>query len=361
MFAIVDIETTGGTPQQSAITEIAVIVTNGKKIIEEYTTLINPQKNIHPYVSKLTGITNQMVANAPTFEQVADKLDEITKNCVFVAHNVAFDYSILKNMFYESGRIFQRELLCTVKLGRKVFPGLSSYSLGSLAKELNLTLEKGHRAYADTFATYELFKLIYGALQDKTLAYIESGEPRLTGIPEKDRILQAVPEATGIYYLHDANNEIIYVGSASNLRKKIWNHLTATKSRFAFSLQNSVSDVSYKLTGSELAARLLEINFIKKKKPLFNRKPKIVFPKHAEYPDKLWITDKGPDKQHKTVICTNFSKTFYAVVPVSEQILHPDQLADYNPQEFSGMNFYFTAIDYIKKQKVENWKKLQGK
>lgn len=358
MFAIVDIETTGGTPQQSGITEIAVIVTDGYEIIEEYSTLINPQKNIHPYVSKLTGITNDMVANAPVFEEVADKLYKITDNRIFVAHNVAFDYGILRNMFYDIGKTFNRNLLCTVKLGRKVFPGLHSYALSALAKDLNLTLEKGHRAYADTYATYELFKLIYSELQQKTFDFTESGEPRLTGVPEKDRMLQSLPETTGIYFLHDTHNEVIYVGSATNLRKKVWNHLTTNKGRFSFSLQKSIAGVSHQITGSELAARLLEINFIKKKKPLFNRKPKNILSAQRPFLSKILVIDKGPDKQHKTVILSDFSHTIYALMPQTEQAASLEFLQHHIKEQFAGVNYYYTVLEFIKKQKIETWKEL---
>jgi len=140
MYAIVDIETTGGSPQTEKITEIAILLYDGQKIVHEYATLINPEKEIPYFITALTGITNEMVATAPKFYEVAREIVELTENNIFVAHNSSFDYSFIRNEFKQLGYEFKRDQLCTVRLSRKLIPGLKSYSLGNLCDDLNIRI-----------------------------------------------------------------------------------------------------------------------------------------------------------------------------------------------------------------------------
>src|SRR5690554_2237474 len=159
MFAIIDTETTGGNPAKDKVMEIAIIIHDGNKIIEEYSTLVNPLEPIAPFIRSLTGINENMVKDAPTFDQIADKILEMTKGNVFVAHNVRFDYTILRNEFQRMGIKFLCKQICTVKLSRDLIPGHNSYSLGRLCKDLEINLEGRHRAYGDALATAKLFSL----------------------------------------------------------------------------------------------------------------------------------------------------------------------------------------------------------
>ncbi|MDA3879339.1 MAG: 3'-5' exonuclease [Prolixibacteraceae bacterium] len=160
MYAVIDIETNGGNRQTGKITEIAVFIFDGYEIIESFTTLINPESHIPQYITELTGISNQMVANAPKFYEIAKKIVEITENRVFVAHNVSFDYSFIQKEFKELGYNYTRKKLCTVKLSRKYLPGHSSYSLGKICDKLNIAINGRHRAAGDAQATVELLKRI---------------------------------------------------------------------------------------------------------------------------------------------------------------------------------------------------------
>lgn len=160
MYAICDIETNGGNSDTVKITEIAIFIFDGEQIIDEFVTLINPESYIPRYISELTGITNQMVANAPKFYEVARKIVEITQNRIFIAHNVKFDYGVLRKEFKDLGYNFVRENICSVELSRKYLPGHKSYSLGKLCEDLDIKIEGRHRAGGDALATVELFRLI---------------------------------------------------------------------------------------------------------------------------------------------------------------------------------------------------------
>ena len=158
MYCIVDIETTGGIPRESGITEIAVLVHNGDRVVKQFQTLINPQRPIPYYITNLTGITNAMVNDAPTFKSIAKDLYDILNNNYFVAHNVGFDYSFISHYLKIHGFELDVHKLCTVRLSRKVFPGLASYSLGKLCNSLDIEIESRHRAFGDAKATTILFE-----------------------------------------------------------------------------------------------------------------------------------------------------------------------------------------------------------
>ncbi len=160
MYAIVDIETTGGSSRLEKITEIAIYIHDGTKITEEYSTLINPERNIPYFITNLTGITNEMVEKAPCFYEVAKKIVEITEGKIFVAHNARFDYSFIRQEFSMLGYNFRRPLLDTVSLSRKLLPGHRSYSLGNLCSDLGIEINGRHRASGDAFATVRLFEML---------------------------------------------------------------------------------------------------------------------------------------------------------------------------------------------------------
>jgi len=157
MYAIVDIETTGGGGT-SRITEIAVFRHDGAQIVDFFHSLINPETYIPPFITRLTGIDNAMVKDAPTFYDVQDAVRAMTRDAWFVAHNAKFDYNFIKREFGALDEYFQRDLLCTVQLSRKIFPGLKSYSLGNLCESLEIMIENRHRAHGDAEATVRLFE-----------------------------------------------------------------------------------------------------------------------------------------------------------------------------------------------------------
>jgi len=163
VYAVVDIETTGIQKTQHAITEIAVVKVRNKKIIDEWSSLLNPQRPIPSFITSLTGINDQMVADAPTFKTIADTLEEQLEDCIFVAHNVSFDYGFIKIAFQNMSRSFAKPKFCTLSNARKTFPGLPSYALGKLCHQLDINLNHAHRALSDARASAELLILIQEA------------------------------------------------------------------------------------------------------------------------------------------------------------------------------------------------------
>ncbi|NNC99882.1 MAG: 3'-5' exonuclease, partial [Gammaproteobacteria bacterium] len=159
-YAVVDIETTGGRKGMHAITEIAVVKVRNHKIVEEWSTLVNPERPIPAFITRLTGISNQMVANAPLFREVADELEKQLKDTIFVAHNVGFDYGFIKAAYQRMNCNFKIPRICTVRSARKAFPGLKSYALGKLARHFDIRLDNAHRALSDARATADLLILI---------------------------------------------------------------------------------------------------------------------------------------------------------------------------------------------------------
>lgn len=275
MYAILDIETTGGSPKVEKITEIAVYFHDGEKVVDEWSTLINPEKNIPPFITGLTGITNEMVADAPRFYDIAKELVERTTDHIIVGHNVNFDYSFIKSEFSRLGYNYQRETLCTVKLSKKIIPGHKSYSLGKLCDELGIHIHDRHRAAGDALATVMLFEL----LRDKSKLNghaMESHYPsslrykNLNGNLSVEDI-ESLPDKAGTYYFFDENNTLLYIGKSISIKKRVLSHLGNSNGKRAIEMRERIASISYELTGSELIALLKESEEIKKNKPLYNR------------------------------------------------------------------------------------------
>ena len=159
MYCILDIETTGGQFNEEGITEIAIYKYDGREVVDQFISLVNPEKEIQPFVVKLTGINNAMLRSAPKFYEVAKRIIEITQDCIVVAHNSSFDYRILRTEFTRLGYDFIRPTLCTVELSKKLIPGMESYSLGKLVRALGIPVTDRHRASGDALATVKLFKM----------------------------------------------------------------------------------------------------------------------------------------------------------------------------------------------------------
>jgi len=160
MYAVVDIETTGGNNKLGKITEVAIFIYDGEEIIDSFVSLVNPECEIPFFITNLTGISTEMVRNAPKFYEIARRIVEITDNRIFVAHNVSFDYNFIRKEFNDLGYDFRRNILCTVELSRKYLPGHQSYSLGKLCGDLDIKIEGRHRAAGDALATVKVLNLI---------------------------------------------------------------------------------------------------------------------------------------------------------------------------------------------------------
>ncbi len=277
IYSIIDIETTGGRALGNKITEIAIINTDGEEILEEYSTLINPEQRIPTSITRLTGITNEMVEDAPKFYEVAKKIVEMTEGNIFVAHNVYFDFNFIKAEFSELGYSFQREKTCTVRLARKLLPGHKSYSLGEICNDLNIQISARHRALGDALATFELFKIL-----NKTGEITIDFDQRNLALPQhlKREVLNSLPELPGVYYFYSIDGELLYIGKSKNIRKRVFSHMRADlKRRRDIELKDKIAHIETKITGHELAALILEAHEIKSYRPIYNRAlKKVKFP-----------------------------------------------------------------------------------
>lgn len=271
MYTIIDIETTGGQYNEEGITEIAIYKFDGHEVVDQFISLMNPEKPIQPFVVKLTGINSAMLRSAPKFYEVAKRIIEITDGTIVVAHNASFDYRILQTEFRRLGYDFKKPTLCTVELAKKIIPGLPSYSLGKLVRSLGIPMADRHRASGDAMATVKLFKMLLAKDLEKEIVKsfvkteIKAGlSPKLMDIVEK------IPSKTGIYYIHNEKGDIIYIGKSKNIKKRVNQHFTGSNSK-SKKIQRDVYAVTFEETGSELIALLKESEEIKINKPVYNR------------------------------------------------------------------------------------------
>ncbi len=274
LFAITDIETTGGHASANSITEVAVTIYDGKEVVERFETLINPNQPIPHFIESLTGISDEMVQSAPFFEEVAPKLFEMLQGKVFVAHNVNFDFSFLNHQFLSLGYKLQCKKLCTVRYTRKIYPKLTSYSLGKLCAHFKIPVYNRHRAGGDANATTSLLQLLLKNDVNNhlhTMLAKQSKEHFLPLYVNKEQV-EELPLKPGVYYFHDGKDKIIYVGKAKQLKKRVISHFSnnkPTKQKQEF-LRN-VHKISYKQCGTELMASVFEAIEIKRLWPQFNR------------------------------------------------------------------------------------------
>lgn len=307
MFAIVDIETTGGSAADGAITEVAVVLFDGEHVTDTFTTLVNPGCPIPSYISALTGIDNQMVAQAPDFSDIAPKLSQLLENKIFIAHNVNFDHSFLHHHFKRIDISFHPRKLCTVRYARKLIPGLPSYSLGNICRMLEIPVENRHRAFGDAQATARLFSFLLKK-DDGKKVFLEMtrGKSAHSYLPMHVPVdtIEQLPYCPGVYYFKDRSGKVVYVGKAINLNHRVKGHFThngAGKRRQE--MLRTIHSIDYKVCATELMALVLESVEIKRLWPLFNRSQKRFEPQYGLYCGedqagrvRIWL-----DKKKKTL------------------------------------------------------------
>jgi DNA polymerase III subunit epsilon len=275
-YAIVDIETTGGMPKRDKIIEIAIVIHDGVNIIDQYSSLVNPQRSIPYEITRITGIDNSMVTDAPKFYEIAKEIVLFTEGAIFVAHNVNFDYSFIREEFDKLGYTFSKRQLCTVKLSRKAFAGLHSYSLGNLIRHFDINVSARHRALDDALATAEIFGMIISKKQSsEDVNILINRGVKETKLPESISIerLHSLPESTGVYYFYDVYGTVIYVGKSINIRTRIMQHFGQINAK-SEKLMRQTNDIDFVETGSELIALLLESEEIKTLNPQINKAQK---------------------------------------------------------------------------------------
>ena len=279
MYAIVDIETTGGHPTQNRITEISVFIHDGQRVINHFETLVNPEISIPPYIQAFTGISNEMVANAPSFSDIAPQLYDLLKGNIFVAHNVNFDHSFVKHQLQELSLELNVKKLCTVRLSRKIVPGHKSYSLGNICAALGIHLANRHRAGGDAQATVKLFEhLLANDAENQIEDSLKRGSKEQQLPPNVSKSdFEKLPKAPGVYYFVDDKGLAVYVGKAKNIRSRVASHFSGElKSKQKQNFMRDIHGFGHTATGNELLAILLESHEIRRLWPNENRSQKKV-------------------------------------------------------------------------------------
>lgn len=269
MYAILDIETTGGQFNEEGITEIAIYKFDGNEIVDQFISLVNPEIPIQPFVIKLTGINNEMLINAPKFYEVAKRILEICEGCILVAHNSSFDYRILRTEFRRLGFDFQTNTLCTVELAQNLLPEQPSYSLGKLVRALGIPMADRHRASGDAMATVKLFKLLLSKDISKTIVRELIKTEVQKGIsPKLLDIVESLPSKTGVYYIHKEDGTIIFISKSKNIKRAVNKHFIG-ESRISKKIQAEVFTVTFEETATEL------IGIIKERAEILINKPEL--------------------------------------------------------------------------------------
>ncbi|MCS6935020.1 MAG: exonuclease domain-containing protein [Chitinophagales bacterium] len=277
MYAIVDVETTGGRPSTDRIVEIAIVVYDGEQILEKFSTLVNPKRPIDSYVTKLTGITDEMVKKSPTFEDIHAKILELTHERIFVAHNVKFDFGMLRQEFRRIGIDYNRRQIDTVNLARKLLPGFSSYSLGNICSSIGIDIHNRHRALGDAEATARLLSVMLAKNNASKYIEIELNQgidiDLLPPYLSKAEI-EKLPEDPGVYYFRDEVGRVLFVEGVKNIRRKVIQYFSAPPDdspakRRLFEL---IRTIDYELTGNELVARLVAHRSALVYSPEFNKR-----------------------------------------------------------------------------------------
>ena len=271
LYSIIDVETTGGT--KNKITDISIYTTDCKTIVREFHTLVNPNIPIPYFITRLTGISNEMVENAPCFHEIAKQVLDATRDSVFVAHNVNFDFNVIKNEFKELGYTFSRKKLCTVKLSRKIIPGHRSYSLGKICADLEIPIHGRHRAKGDAFATLQLFNLLFAKTDHSFFEDLTTTKQITVSNNINEQDLNTLPNTIGVYYFWNHANQIIYIGKSITIKDRVISHFRSTIKKEIKLCQETVK-VTYENTGSDLIAQLKESAEIKKFYPLYNYRQK---------------------------------------------------------------------------------------
>ena len=310
MYAILDIETTGGKYNEEGITEIAIYKFDGHTIVDQFISLINPEKEIQEFVVRLTGINNKMLCNAPKFFEVAKRIVEITKDCIIVAHNTVFDYRILRTEFSRLGFPFDRNTLCTVALSKRLILDQPSYSLGKLVKSLGIPITDRHRASGDALATVQLFKLLLEKDVDKTIIQnsVKYFDKRV--IKKKFlKIVETIPAVFGVFYIHNVNGKVIYIGKGKNI-KAIVNTLFLKETKRAQKIQDKVASVSYDKTGNELLTRLKYYSELEILSPKYNIRKKRKLTRLDFNHSDFIIIDKGREIEENAIILVEKNEVF---------------------------------------------------
>ena len=314
MYTIVDLETTGGKFNEESIIEVAAYRFDGVAITDQFISLVNPQRDIHPFVEKLTGITSKMVKTAPKFHEVAKRIIEITSDSILVAHNAQFDYRILQLEFKRLGFEFSMKSLCTVILSQELLPEQESYKLGRLSRSLGIPLKERHRASGDALATVELLKILIEKDINQNIikkSIVEFPGESISSIFRKT--IEDLENTIGVFYIYNKNRKLIYVDYGKDIKNKVIKLFTSKKFIPKY-VQNNFKSIKVHKTGSIHIAILKAIQEIKSLKPKINKNidPKLFYkidiPKIINDKKNFIITFSGKNEDEKGFILFKVEK-----------------------------------------------------
>lgn len=354
MYAILDIETTGGKYNEEGITEIAIYRYDGIEIRDKLVSLINPEKKIQPFVEQLTGINEAMLRTAPKFHEIAKRIVELTENCTLVAHNASFDYRILHNEFKQLGFHFERPTLCTVELSKVLIPDQESYSLGKLCRKLGIPVSDRHRADGDALATLKLLKILLQKDQHKEIISktIKIGNERDMS-KKLLKILESVPKSTGIFYVYNFKREIIYTGKGKSVYQSV-NNLFLKNTEKARLIRKEMTSLAFEETGSKLIREIKYLELLHIHRPKYNLE-KLTASKPVPYSNpNMILIDKGRNMAEKSVVLIENNKlTGYGFTDLNYQINNPEVLRSLITVNNFTNQFNQLLQKYLKKEMVE--------
>lgn len=333
MYAVVDLETTGGRFSEEGITEVAIYRFDGHQVVDRLVSLVNPMRPIDPYVTRLTGIDNKMLRRAPRFHELAKRIVEITDGCAIVAHNADFDYRMLRQEFARLGYVYERNTICTVKESQRLMPGLESYSLGKLCRTLGIPVAARHRAYGDAEATVRLLEILIEKDTSKQIVKMASRPAhRLSRREMKYRlILDTLPTFSGVFQILDKDKNIVYVGRSNNIYKQM-THLLSLDTQVGRAIQEAINTVTWEEVPSQLISYLKYIGQVREIEPPLNGKLRLrrmtrslasAFPRDKT----MLIFDKGQKVSERAVVLVeNGQLKGYAYADLNHQVTNLDVL-----------------------------------
>jgi DNA polymerase-3 subunit epsilon len=269
-YAIIDTETTGMRPPFSRVIDIGIIRVKNGKIVDTFQSLINPGTSIPSQITRITDITDSDLITAPSFDEVALRVEDILKDAVFVAHNAAFDYAFIKAEFNRIGMAFKAPTLCTVRLSRALYPHERSHSLDSIINRHNLHISERHRAYPDARAVYDFLDITTRSIESKKLKQaVENVLGSSLGRVPKEAFKE-LSDSSGVYFFHGPDQELLYIGKSKHIRTRVRSHFSAQSPR-SHHIQNETASIHTVETSGELSALILESALIKQQNPLYNR------------------------------------------------------------------------------------------
>lgn len=274
-MAFVDVETTGSSITGDRIMEIGILRVENNSVVETFSSLINPHTYVPEFISGMTGITSDMLQEAPSFEDIAQEIYELLEGCVFVAHNVRFDYGFIRNEFKRFGYSYSSRLLCTAKFSRALFPQYNKHNLDSIMERFGLACENRHRAFDDAKVMWEFYEKVITEHThlpiEETLKVVLKQPSVPLNVPVVE--LETLPEGPGVYLFYGEGDVPLYIGKSNNIRERVLSHFSGDHTRDSeMIIAQQMKRIETIETAGELGALLLEAKLVKEKKPMFNKR-----------------------------------------------------------------------------------------